>query len=109
MGGNLPDLSQRVIAVGGAAATVHPSTGYQLCRMLASSTELAATISSELGRADFAPDAAAAAAYRSLWPPALRYQRDFQVFGGEFLGDQKVREYLYSGRRYRGGTRPRAL
>jgi len=90
MGGNLPDLSQRVIAVGGAAATVHPSTGYQLCRMLASATDLAATVSTELGRDDFGPDAAAAAAYRSLWTPQLRYQRDFQVFGGEFLGDQPV-------------------
>ena len=26
----------------------------------------------------------------ALWPAPLRYQRDFQVFGGEFLGDQKV-------------------
>ena len=96
MGGNLPDLAQRVrrpaaspclapqlanlalglaqvIAVGGAAATVHPSTGYQLCRMLASSTDLASTISAELKRSDFDPDAAAAAAYRTLWPNQLRY------------------------------------
>lgn len=79
MGGNLPELSQRVIAVGGAAATVHPSTGYQLCRMLASSTDLAGAISAELRRPDFSPDAAAAAAYRSMWTPQLRYQRDFQV------------------------------
>ena len=48
MGGNLPDLSQRVLAVGGAANTVHPATGYQLCRMLASSTDLASAISSNL-------------------------------------------------------------
>jgi len=90
MGGNLPDLTQRVVAVGGAAATVHPSTGYQLNRMLAQSTDLAAALSSELRQPAFDPDAAAACGYRSLWPPQLRFQRDFQVFGGEFLGAQKV-------------------
>mmetsp|Transcript_93243 Transcript_93243/g.179158 ORF Transcript_93243/g.179158 Transcript_93243/m.179158 type:complete len:668 (-) Transcript_93243:9-2012(-) len=89
MGGNLPDLTQRVIAIGGAAATVHPATGYQLCRMLASSGDVAAAISTAL-RSGATPDVAAAAAYRALWSPQLRYQRDFQVFGGEFLGDQKV-------------------
>mmetsp|Transcript_52629 Transcript_52629/g.87406 ORF Transcript_52629/g.87406 Transcript_52629/m.87406 type:complete len:584 (+) Transcript_52629:129-1880(+) len=90
MGGSLPDLSQRVVAVGGAAATVHPSTGYQLCRMLASSTELASSLANELQRPDFEPDAAAAAAYRTLWPYKHRLQRDFQVFGGEFLSLQPV-------------------
>ena len=48
MGGALPDLTQRVVAVGGAAATVHPSTGYQLCRMLASSTDIATALSQVL-------------------------------------------------------------
>lgn len=93
MGGNLPDLGQRIVAVGGAAATVHPSTGYQLCRMLASSTDLASALSAQLSSDGFDPDVAAAAGYRALWTPQLRYQRDFQVFGGEFLGDQPV-EYL---------------
>uniref|UniRef100_A0A7S4B0U6 lycopene beta-cyclase n=1 Tax=Chrysotila carterae TaxID=13221 RepID=A0A7S4B0U6_CHRCT len=90
MGGLLPDASQRVIAVGGAAATVHPSTGYQLCRMLTSSTDLAATVSAELARPNFSPDTASAAAYQTLWPRKSRLQRDFQVFGGEFLGMQPV-------------------
>ena len=36
MGGALPDPSQRLVPFGGAANTVHPATGYQLCRMLAS-------------------------------------------------------------------------
>ena len=40
MGGALPDASQRVVPFGGAANTVPPSTGYQLCRMLASSTDV---------------------------------------------------------------------
>ena len=91
MGGALPDLTQRVVAFGGAAATVHPSTGYQLCRMLASSTEVAAALDGELGRPGGCdPNCAAAAAYRSMWTPALRLQRDFQVYGGEFLMAQPV-------------------
>ena len=81
MGGNLPDLTQRVVAVGGAAATVHPATGYQLCRMLASSTDVASALSAELSRPDFDPDAAASAGYRALWSPTQRLQRDFQVRG----------------------------
>ncbi len=58
--------------------------------MMASSTDLASALTAELSRADFSPDAAAAAGYRALWSPQLRLQRDFQVFGGEFLGEQQV-------------------
>mmetsp|Transcript_97540 Transcript_97540/g.134155 ORF Transcript_97540/g.134155 Transcript_97540/m.134155 type:complete len:427 (-) Transcript_97540:333-1613(-) len=91
MGGALPDPTQRVIPVGGAANTVHPSTGYQLCRLLASSTILSEAITAELRKGDaFNPDAAAAAAHAALWPRCLRLQRDFQVFGGEFLLRQPV-------------------
>jgi len=90
MGGTLPDMSQRIVPIGGAANTVHPATGYQLCRMLASSTGVAAALTTELQRPDFDPDAAAAAAHASLWPEANRLQRDFAVFGGEFLGSQRV-------------------
>ena len=65
MGGNLPDLTQRVVAVGGAAATVHPSTGYQLCRMLAQSTDVCTALSSELKRGEaFNPEAASALSAR---------------------------------------------
>ena len=44
MGGELPDLTQRIIGFGGAANMVHPSTGYHACRMLAASTDVAAVI-----------------------------------------------------------------
>ena len=87
MGGNLPDLSQRVIAVGGAAATVHASTGFQLCRVLAQVTDVAEAMSTAL-RTGASPDVVAANTYRALWSPGQRYQRDFQVFGGEFLGSR---------------------
>ena len=44
----------------------------------------------ELASPDFSPDRAAAAGYASIWTPSLRLQRDFQVYGGEFLMAQPV-------------------
>ena len=50
MGGALPDPEQRIVPFGGAANTVHPATGYQLCRMLCSSTDVARALTTELRR-----------------------------------------------------------
>ena len=44
MGGSLPEPSQRVVPFGGAANTVHPATGYQLCRMLASAPDVVSAL-----------------------------------------------------------------
>jgi len=93
MGGPLPAAGQRVVAFGGAAATVHPSTGYQLCRMMASAKEVAAAINAEFERPEgFRPDAAAASAYNAIWGPENQAQREFAVFGGEFLMELGVEE-----------------
>eukprot|EP00437_Effrenium_voratum_P011976 CAMPEP_0181450544 /NCGR_PEP_ID=MMETSP1110-20121109/28230_1 /TAXON_ID=174948 /ORGANISM="Symbiodinium sp., Strain CCMP421" /LENGTH=626 /DNA_ID=CAMNT_0023574767 /DNA_START=46 /DNA_END=1922 /DNA_ORIENTATION=+ len=89
MGGNLPEPGQRIVAFGAAAAMVHPSTGYQLCRMMASSKDVADTIAEELAK-DSRPDAVAAAAYEAIWSPQNQAQRDFAVFGGEFLMELDV-------------------
>jgi lycopene beta-cyclase len=94
MGGELPDLSQRIIAFGGAANMVHPSTGYQACRMLAASTDVAIAIGKGL-HADnkkFTPDKIAADAYAAMWSTKTREQRDFQAYGGEFLMIQSVEQ-----------------
>lgn len=95
MGTALPSVTNRVLALGGAAGTVHAATGFQLCRGVASSITLARAIarSLEQARADpagFDADAAAAAAYASLWTKESRLQRDFCLFGGEFLMAQPV-------------------
>ena len=89
MGGELPSATQRVVAFGGAANMVHPSTGYHACRMLAASTDLAGAISRGLAQKK-GPDAVAADAYRALWSKQNRGQRDFQAYGGDFLMEQPV-------------------
>jgi lycopene beta-cyclase len=78
MGGELPDLTQRVIGFGGAANMVHPATGYHACRMLAASTDLSQSIGKGI-RENQPADKIAADAYRSLWSQQNRGQRDFQV------------------------------
>jgi lycopene beta-cyclase len=93
MGGPLPEPGQRVIAFGGAAALVHPSTGYHLCRMMAAAKELTDAVGEALANpADLSPDAVASLAYDAIWSPPKQVQRDFAVFGGEFLMSLGVEE-----------------
>ena len=93
MGGELPDSTQRVIGFGGAANMVHPSTGYQVQRMMASAPAMASVIGSMIKEDNHAsPDTIAAAAYATLWNPQNRGQRDFQLFGGDFLMRQPVNQ-----------------
>jgi lycopene beta-cyclase len=95
MGGALPAKDQRVIGLGGAAAMVHPSTGYHLCRCLLGAADVATTILRELDPANLgdAPpnlDRVAALSYDALWSPETIRQRNFAVFGGEYLMKQNV-------------------
>lgn len=89
MGGPLPEPGQRIIAFGAAAAMVHPSTGYQLCRMMAASKDVADVIADGLGKG-LMPDAVAASAYEAIWSEQNQAQRDFAIFGGEFLMELDV-------------------
>lgn len=93
MGTALPSVTNRVLALGGAAGTVHAASGFQLCRGVASSIGVARSVAASLARARADPaafdaDAAAAEAYAALWPRESRLQRDFGLFGGEFLMEQ---------------------
>lgn len=90
MGGPLPAKDQRVIGFGGAAAMVHPSTGYHLCRAMMGAGEVAKVIREELEEKNWNPDRAAARAYNAIWSPTTIAQRNFAVFGGEFLMKQNV-------------------
>jgi lycopene beta-cyclase len=90
MGGALPARDQRILVLGGAAAMVHPSTGYHLCRALMGACDAANAIREELARDQPNVDRAVASAYHSLWPPDNIRQRNFATFGGEFLMKQNV-------------------
>eukprot|EP00979_Chaetoceros_neogracilis_P001155 scaffold197_cov268-Chaetoceros_neogracile.AAC.70 len=90
MGGPLPAKDQRVIAFGGASAIVHPSTGYNLCRNMMASGDVAKAITEGLKDESVNLDKVSGAAYHAMWSPSNIRQRNFAVFGGEFLMKQKV-------------------
>jgi lycopene beta-cyclase len=85
MGGSLPIPDQRVLAFAGASSMVHPSTGYTICRTLMGATDVARTIKKGLSSDKPDMNRAVAAAYHSMWSPENIRQRNFSVFGGEFL------------------------
>jgi lycopene beta-cyclase len=102
MGGALPLRNQRIIGLGGSAAMVHPATGYHLCRCLLGAADLAAIIKRELETTAVASsssnkytdkvnlDRISALAYNALWTPSNIRQRNFVVYGGEYLMKQNV-------------------
>ena len=90
MGGSLPARDQRILGLGGAAAMVHPSTGYHLSRCLMGASDVAKVIQDELSSDQPNIDRAVASAYNALWSPGNIRQRNFAVFGGEFLMKQNV-------------------
>eukprot|EP00439_Symbiodinium_sp_Y106_P081349 s740_g20.t1 len=74
------------------SAVAHPDilfASYQLCRMMSASKDVAAAIAGELNNGS-PPDAVAAAAYEAIWSQQNQGQRDFAVFGGEFLMELDV-------------------
>lgn len=87
MGGEMPLLRQRVVAFGGAAALVHPATGYMIARALNLADEAAEIIAGELKGGGNA-DETAHRVWDRLWSMGRRRQRDFFNFGGEYL--QKI-------------------
>ncbi|KAG2488086.1 hypothetical protein HYH03_013389 [Edaphochlamys debaryana] len=100
MGGVLPKHPQRVLALGGTAGMVHPSTGFMVGRMLGAAPLVADTIIEQLSRpADRAADAGMATrpsseeeatdmahhVWRAMWPVERIRQRAFFVFGMDVL------------------------
>eukprot|EP00168_Porphyra_purpurea_P004514 TRINITY_DN1539_c0_g1_i1.p2 TRINITY_DN1539_c0_g1~~TRINITY_DN1539_c0_g1_i1.p2 ORF type:complete len:198 (-),score=78.92 TRINITY_DN1539_c0_g1_i1:248-841(-) len=103
MGGPLPVRQQRVVAFGGAAALVHPATGYMVARALELADEAAGHIAGQLaaakakavaslpaggdpdGELQVDADAVSAGVWEALWSVGRRKQRDFFNFGGEYL------------------------
>ncbi len=90
MGGPLPAKDQRIVAFGGASAMVHPSTGYNLCRNMMGAVAVATVITKGLSNDDVNLDKVAGSAYNAMWSPSNIRQRNFAVFGGEYLMKQNV-------------------
>jgi lycopene cyclase-like protein len=80
----LPDLDQRVVGFGGAAAMVHPASGYLVGSLLRRAPQLGAAVEAALGQG-LEGDALARAAWEGLWPAELRWKHGFFRFGLEKL------------------------
>jgi lycopene cyclase-like protein len=82
----LPHLDQPVLAFGGAAAMVHPASGYLVGALLRRAGGLAKAIAAELKRVEPTSVAAlAAAGWQALWPAELRRKHALYTFGLEKL------------------------
>lgn len=83
MGLPLPDPTQRVVGLGGAASMVHPASGYMMASTLRYAPSLARAVAEGLGEQDASPQRAAEAAWRTLWSDARVRQRQLYLFGLE--------------------------
>lgn len=86
MGGPLPRIPQNVMAIGGNAGIVHPSTGYMVARTLALAPVLADAIAECLGSTRMIRGSALYhRVWNGLWPVEKRCTREFYSFGMETL------------------------
>ena len=82
----LPDLEQPVLGFGGAAAMVHPASGYMVGSLLRRAPAVASAVAAA-AMADLAAPSAelARAGWQSLWPRELRRKHALYQFGLEKL------------------------
>ncbi|EFJ41647.1 hypothetical protein VOLCADRAFT_107605 [Volvox carteri f. nagariensis] len=90
MGGVLPKHPQRVLALGGTAGMVHPSTGFMIYRMMSAAPTVADAIIDQLSCALRPADESEAvsmanAVWRATWPVERVRQRAFFTFGMDVL------------------------
>ncbi len=81
----LPNLDQPLLAFGGAAAMVHPASGYLVGALLRRGPALAAALAAALADPRASPAQLAAAGWRALWPLELRRRHALYQFGLEKL------------------------
>ena len=84
MGTSLPDFSQPMLAFGAAAGFVHPSTGYQIGRMLHDAGPLAEIIADGFEHRE-SRKAIARRGWSAIWPQPLMRARKLLVFGRDVL------------------------
>ena len=86
MGGPLPRIPQRVMAIGGTSGVVHPSTGYMVARTMSLAPVLAEAIAECLGSTRMMRGQPLYhRAWNGLWPIERRCTRDFYSFSMETL------------------------
>ena len=93
----LPDLGQRVVGLGAAAALVHPATGYSVAASLRAAPRIANALSDVLGSPNGGPVAAAAAAWQVLWPTDRLRARALETYGLErvrSMDQRTIREFF---------------
>ena len=82
----LPDLKQPLLAFGGAAAMVHPASGYMVGALLRRAPGVADAVAAALAADPAASSATLAqAGWRALWPLELRRKHALYQFGLEKL------------------------
>ena len=88
MGGPEPKASQRVVPFGGAAATVHPATGYMIANVLRDAPRIADAVFEVRDQKE--PDYWSRIAWRSVWSPDRRRAWAFYRYGMEVLINMDV-------------------
>ena len=81
----LPNLDQPLLGFGGAAAMVHPASGYMVGGLLRRSTSVAGVIAEAMLDTNASPASIAAQGWAVLWPPELRRKQALYQFGLEKL------------------------
>ncbi|WP_320667991.1 lycopene beta cyclase [Prochlorococcus sp. MIT 1307] len=81
----LPDLQQPVLGFGGAAAMVHPASGYMVGGLLRRSPSVAKVLAKAMRDKNASPAALAEKGWAVLWPPDLRRKQALYQFGLEKL------------------------
>jgi lycopene cyclase-like protein len=81
----LPDLDQPLLAFGGAAAMVHPASGYLVGALLRRAPGVAAALAAALADPQASPAQLAATGWQALWPAELRRKQALYQFGLEKL------------------------
>jgi lycopene cyclase-like protein len=88
----LPDLDQPVLGFGGAAAMVHPASGYMVGSLLRRAPLVAEAVAAAMADPAAPPAALARAGWQALWPAAERFRRGFYLFGlGKLMGFEEAR------------------
>ncbi|MFY8150100.1 MAG: lycopene beta cyclase [Prochlorococcaceae cyanobacterium] len=81
----LPDRSQPLLAFGGAAAMVHPASGYLVGSLLRRAPGVARAVAGALADPAASPALLAQAGWEALWPQPLRRKHALYQFGLEKL------------------------